>query len=392
MASNRIIDLEADEKIAGAAFDMPKEGRSVGDLVALGKAGAAPDRIVTAQPVAVYRDDEQILARLRKLAAIAGENWLYRYPVKDHGKAKTIEGPSIKCANTVARLYGNCEVDTRVFDNGDSWIIYARFIDWETGFAYTRPFEQMKGQQTIKTDDKGRQRQNAFQIGVSKSIRNVITNALEQFTTFAYEEASRNIVETVGKKLEYYKQRTVAALKELGVDIKRVELAVGRPLNQWLAPNVAGIISEIQAIQDGMATVDETWPPEAPARPSRGDFREPGEKEKPAEPEKRAEPKQPERPKEPEPEPALELEIIDLDGAPHTFDSAAKAAAFAAEALEAARKMGAATVRGFVETNQGLLQQLIETGHDKEANEIAAAWQEATAPKGKKGQADLLGG
>ena len=56
---------------------------------------------------------------------------------------------------------------------GDAWIIYARLMDLETGFAMTRPFQQRKGQKAMKTDD-ARALDIALQIGVSKAIRNVV--------------------------------------------------------------------------------------------------------------------------------------------------------------------------------------------------------------------------
>ena len=390
----KVLEATADEKIE-AAFSAPTEGRSLGDLAVAGSKGAVVERIVTAQPVAVPRDDGRILQKLRALAAAAGEDWYYRFPVKDHGSTKHIEGPTIKCANNVARLYGNCEIDTRALDNGDSWIIYARLIDWETGFSMTRPFEQMKGQQTIKTADQGRQRQNAFQIGVSKSIRNVITNALEQFTTFAWTEAKKNLVEKVGKKLPEYRDRVLAALKELRVDVHRVEATRGRPAKDWLADDVAMIIAEMQAVKDGMATVDETWPPDAPARPTRADFKEGAGAPKQDGPAKPQEPK-PEA-AEGEGEPAkLELAIVDLDGEEHVFEKVTTAIDAMFPLLEEAEARGPKDVAGLEETNAGLFKQLREAGYEDAATGLERAFAKAAtnaaakqAPK-KSGQDSLF--
>ena len=46
---------------------------------------------------------------------MAGERWFYRYPVRNRrtGKIDYIEGPSVKCTNAVARLFGNCSVESR---------------------------------------------------------------------------------------------------------------------------------------------------------------------------------------------------------------------------------------------------------------------------------------
>src|SRR5229473_189945 len=101
------------------------------------------DRVFGAQQVAVYRDEARIFQKLAALGAAAGDDWFYRFPVrkkikneetgKDEWVKDWIEGASIKLANDVARIYGNCEVDTRVIDLGSSWLIYARFTDFETG-------------------------------------------------------------------------------------------------------------------------------------------------------------------------------------------------------------------------------------------------------------------
>lgn len=377
----KVLEATADEKIA-AAFTPPSEARSAGELVPMGGRGGVIERIITAQAVAVPRDDAKILQKIRALAGAAGEDWYYRFPVKDHGSTKFIEGPSIKCANNIARLYGNDEIDTRAVDNGDSWIIYARFIDWETGYSYTRPFEQMKGQQTIKTNDAGRARQNAFQIGVSKAIRNVICNALEQFTTFAFEEARKNIVEKVGKKLDDYRARVLEALKEMKVDAKRVEAGIGRPAKDWLAPDVARVIAEIQAVKDGMATIDETWPPDAPARPTRDQFREPA----PAEPTKPEEKPAETKPQETKP---IEFSVVDGDGEVKTFTKVPELIDHVFQLIGDAEKRGAQAVKGLEESNEPLLQQLRDAELGDTAMNLTKAFTKAAATPLKKPK-DLL--
>jgi hypothetical protein len=225
-------------------------------------------RVVGAQQVAVHRDEGKVLARLKVLAAAAGDAWYYRWPVKNKktGKTDWIEGPTIALANDVSRTYGNDEVDTRVVDLGDSWLIYARFTDYETGYSLTRPFQQRKSQRTMG-DDPDRQRDIAFQIGCSKAIRNVICNALTTFADFAFQEAKNSLVDKIGRDLPKWRARTIEKL-EAKVDVKRVEAVLGRVTADWLAPDVASIIAMMKAIQDGMATLDETFPPLAPAEPS----------------------------------------------------------------------------------------------------------------------------
>lgn len=232
-------------------------------------------RPVGAIKVAVERDEAKILQRLRVFAAAAGEEFYYRFPVKSKdGKQDWIEGASIKCALAVARAYGNCDVDVRTQDTGDAWLFYARFVDFETGFSVTRAFQQRKSQKTMKTDS-ARALDIVFQIGQSKAIRNVICNALGIFTDFAFEEARQAIVSRVGKNLETYRTKVLARLGDLKIEPKRVESAIGRPADKWLAPDVARIIAEIQAINDGMAAAEDLYPilGQVPERqPERSDF------------------------------------------------------------------------------------------------------------------------
>lgn len=263
-----------DKAEADALFAKPLDNSQ---LVPSGSGGAPSivitDQIITAQKVTVERDLQKVIRNIRTLAAVAGEDWYYRFPVKKKGGGvDQIEGPTIKCAQNVAREYGNCQVDCRAMDQGTSWMIYARFVDYETGFSLTRPFQADKAKVNINTKDPGRQQEIAFAIGVSKATRNVITNALETFTNLAFEEAKNNLIEKVGKKLDEYRKRVRERLTTLEVDERRVELQLGRKADEWLAPDVTRVIAELKAIGDGMATIDETWPPLAPDAPNRADF------------------------------------------------------------------------------------------------------------------------
>jgi hypothetical protein len=255
---------------AGANAPLPATVPAAGIL-----AGGAGERVIGAQKVAVPREEAKVLQRLKVLAAAAGEEWYYRYPAKEKrtGKTTWIEGPSIKLANDLGRLYGNDEIETRVIDLGDSWLIYARFTDYETGYSLTRPFQQRKSQKTMG-DDADRQRDIAFQIGCSKAIRNVTCNALQTYADFAFQEAKNSLVNKVGGDLPKWRDVTLKRLDERGIELKRVEAVMGRGAGDWLAPDVAQVMAMMKAIKDGMATADEQFPPLAPppsAAPARLD-------------------------------------------------------------------------------------------------------------------------
>lgn len=385
--------IEMDEATAARmAFEEPA---LKGDLVPHAGTGtqiSTHDGIITAQKVAVPRDENTIRRKIKERAAWAGDDWGYRFPVKDkNGKTEWIEGPSIKCANSVFQLFGNNQLDTRVMDSGETWTIYARYVDLETGSSYTRPFQQRKSQESMKTKA-DRARDIALQIGVSKCIRNVICNALEFFTTFAHEEAKKNIVEKVGKDLPKFREKVLSRLAEMKVDVKRVEGVRGRAVKDWLAPDVALTIAEMQSIQDGMATIDETWPGEAPTAPSRDDPKPEGDKkpeaekatDKPAqadggpskqETEKKAEEKKPETTgKVEEPDPAAEWDgsfcALDQEGEiKYAGPDQQKFALAFVNAMNAVSN-DKALVAGIWETNEGQLKhcsagvvQLVERHH-----------------------------
>src|SRR5262252_10418908 len=82
---------------AGAQRNQPVPG---GHALVRPTTGLA-ERVIGAQPVAVYRDENKVLQKLSALAAAAGTDWFYRFPVKNNqtGQSDWIEGPSIKLAN-----------------------------------------------------------------------------------------------------------------------------------------------------------------------------------------------------------------------------------------------------------------------------------------------------
>jgi hypothetical protein len=209
--------------------------------------------------VAVLRDQKRVMANIKVAAAMAGTDFFYRFPVKDKGTTKYIEGASIKAANAVARLYGNCSTRIRSVDHGDHWLFTAQFYDFETGYVLERQFQQRKDQKVMRTD-RGRQLDILFQIGQSKAIRNVICNALSIFTDYAEEEAKGELITKVGKDLPGWKAKIKGRLEELKVDPKRVEALRGRSIENFLAGDVAAVVAEMQAIKDGMSSPDESWP------------------------------------------------------------------------------------------------------------------------------------
>jgi hypothetical protein len=237
----------------------PRQQPAINNLPAA--SSPLPERVIGAQRVAVPRDEHKILDRIKVMASAAGAEWYYRFPVKKKGGGTDyIEGPSIKLANDIARMYGNCEIETRVTDLGDSWLIYARFTDYESGFSMTRPFQQRKSQRSMRTDD-DRGLDIAFQIGTSKAIRNVVVNSLQSFADFGLDEARNALVDKIGKSLEHYRERAIKGLEFKSIELARAERVVGRPVKAWTAPDIAKVGAMLRSITDGMTNAEETFPP-----------------------------------------------------------------------------------------------------------------------------------
>jgi hypothetical protein len=222
-----------------------------------------PERVFTgAQRVAVPRDEVKIRQRLTVAAAYAGEDWFYRFPVRKAGGGQDyIEGPTIKLANEVARIYGNNSIEIRELDVGDAWVFYARFADIESGFSMERAFRQRKSQTSMKTKDADRQLDIAYQIGQSKAIRNVIVNSLQSFCDHAFDHARDSLIQKIGRELEKWRERTIHGIGNIPVDLVRVERLIGRPAREWTAPNISSVIAMMRSISDGMASVDDVFPP-----------------------------------------------------------------------------------------------------------------------------------
>jgi hypothetical protein len=218
------------------------------------------DGIITAQRVAMPRSLAHIMTNLKTMAAAAGTDWYYRWKVKKKGGSEEwVEGPSVKCATAVARMYGNCQVNCRVTETPTHWQFMARFVDYETGFSLERPYQQRKSQSTGRMEA-DRALDLAFQIGTSKATRNVICNALETFTDFAFEQAKASLVEAIGKNLVGSRTKLLSQFSELGIDVKRVERVYGKTSEQWLAPDIAKMVAEVRSIIDGMGSKEEFYP------------------------------------------------------------------------------------------------------------------------------------
>jgi hypothetical protein len=260
MNDDRSRDLAAFAN-AGAQPNQPMGPQPGGHALVRPTSGIA-ERVIGAQPVAVYRDVQKVLQKLTALAAAAGSDWFYRFPVKKKdGGVDYIEGPSIKLANAIAFEVGNIVTEIREIDVGDAWVFYARSTDLEGGSSMERAFRQRKSQTSMRTRDADRSLDIAYSIGQSKAIRNVLVNFLAIYSDFAFEQARNSLVEKIGKDIDGWRKRTIEGIGKMPVELNRVERTIGRAAKDWLAPDVARIVAMMRSVADGMASVDEVFPP-----------------------------------------------------------------------------------------------------------------------------------
>ncbi len=221
------------------------------------------DGVISAQRVAVKRNEAEIMRKIEILARVNGPRYYYSWEVNDKnsrtGKNK-IEGGNITLAMDLARLYGNNQNDIRVTDNGDHWVFYARFVDLETGYSLTKAFQQRKSQSTFNTKDADRKLDIAFQIGQSKAQRNVILAALNTFRDFALVCSKSALFEKVSAKPKEFIEAIKNDVQELGFDISRVETNLGLASQKWDNTMIAKVWAEVQTIKDGVATFDDIYP------------------------------------------------------------------------------------------------------------------------------------
>jgi hypothetical protein len=219
--------------------------------------------LITAQRVAVPRDEKKIMMRLREKAAINGDRYFYSWEAKQKKGGKgLIEGPTIKAANLVARLFGNCAVDVRSMPyDATHDITYARFADIETGFSTVRAFKQRRNQD-MGMSDKERAEDIAFQIGQSKAIRNVISNALDDFCQELVDQAKTALVDWLTndtKNVEKAWNKIGAIQEQHGITDKQIEDLIGRPNSEWLPRHLAKVLVAMRSIENGDATVKDIF-------------------------------------------------------------------------------------------------------------------------------------
>lgn len=253
--------------------DNLEEARSMGALAVMEPAAQTiiqmASRDYTARKVAVARNLQKILADLRTLCASWGETYVWSWEVWDNklGRKVPIEGGTIKLANDLVGLWGNCSVECEVSETPTHWIFKAWFMDAEKGVATSRLFQQRKSQNIGGKMDPDRAMDMVFQIGQSKAIRNVVLNALPSLANEAIEMSKGFTLdlfrdEANAKKAQAFIDRV---LDEYKISNKRAEGLVGRIRSEWTVRDLAKVYMTARGVREGMVEADEAFPTEATA-------------------------------------------------------------------------------------------------------------------------------
>jgi len=225
--------------------------------------------IITAQVCKVKRDENWVTMKIKEYAAANGGAYLYSWAVKDRNNSRSqmIEGPTIKLAMDLHRLWGNSALDMCVVSDAEAHTFYARFVDLETGMSVVRPFRQARSKNIGKgMRDQSRQDDIIYQIGASKATRNVIVNALGTWADLMVEESKKNLLGWVENNPDKADTYIKGVMEKFEILLPRIEAVVGRKRKDWTMPNLSMVMTQLRAIDEGMAIADETYPTDAEAQ------------------------------------------------------------------------------------------------------------------------------
>jgi hypothetical protein len=237
------------------------------ELISQGKAlQKAGTPFVTALSVQKPRNLDKVVAAMENEAKYAGAKFWYKLPF-----GGGIEGPSIGLAVSLAREWGNCAVTMDVQETDEAFFFTGRFIDLEKGYQLERAFRQRKSPKLGKFDAE-RTQDIAFQIGQSKTIRNVILNSVPRWLVERTIQAAKAAVAAgiTPEKLIAERKKIVEAFAAKKVSLERLVAKIGKGMTEWTAFDIADLRGDYSALTSGDATIEELFPsyvPPAPAGP-----------------------------------------------------------------------------------------------------------------------------
>lgn len=230
---------------------------------------------VTAQLVPRKRNLKELMKTAIEIAELSGELFFYRWETssrnKETGEVKKgfIVGHSVKLTNEAVRLFGNCAIHQQpVIETPNAWIFTTAFIDLETGFQRDRHFRMDKQWPVYGKMDKFRKDDIRFQIGQSKSDRNVVLNSLPQILTDRMKDAAINSVrqqiefkikDVYGGNIQKAIDELLKAFASYDINQDLIEKKIGLKRDKWDINTLVMLTGDVKALQVGSETKDTLY-------------------------------------------------------------------------------------------------------------------------------------
>lgn len=202
---------------------------------------------------------------------MGGESFYYGWAA---GNGR-IEGASHRLALSLARCWGNCVVEQLPMQEAnDAWIFTSAFVDLETGFTLTRQFRQSKRWKVhgslddpkAKGYDPERAMDIRYQIGQSKSARNVVLAALpEWLVEKGVDESKKGVRQRLEKKiaadgLAKVQETLTQEFKKHGVTLEMILAKTARAKITGLTKDdLVMLTTNLKALQTGQESVESLF-------------------------------------------------------------------------------------------------------------------------------------
>ena len=230
---------------------------------------------VTAKHVSLPRNIKAIMKEAIDIAELSGELFFYRWETSStsHGTGETkkgfVIGHSVKLTNEAVRIFGNCVIHQKpVIQTPSAWIFTTAFIDLQTGFTRERQFRMDKQWPVYGRMDRFRKDDIRFQIGQSKSDRNVVMNSLPQIIL---ERMLETAINSVRKQIEFkikdvYGGDIQKAIDELlkafvpyAISQELIEKKLDLKCDKWDINTLVMLTGDVKALKGGNETKDTLY-------------------------------------------------------------------------------------------------------------------------------------
>ena len=235
---------------------------TAGELIAGGETiRSIQTEYTTAVAVQRPRDLLAVQKRCLQEAEIGGELFYYRWTAKSKSGPAVIEGPSIKCAMAAIRNFGNCAIVQKpVQETRGAFIFTTGVVDLETGFTFERSFKLDK-KFPVGGDrmDQFRADDIRFQIGQSKSIRNVVVNfvpagiidRMVQVAQTSVRNQLEDRIKKAGGNIAVVIDAMLKKFEQFGVTADFIVAKHGAPRKAWDVGFLTGLAAELRAFEIG---------------------------------------------------------------------------------------------------------------------------------------------